>query len=73
MSQSPNLISVTAGERTGYDELTDAQTLALAQFVKRLTWADMRGCAENDDEAYEIRAAVGKLQNALALAGYAPR
>jgi hypothetical protein len=47
--------------------------LALAQFVKRLTWADMRGCAVDDAEAYEIRAAVGKLQNALALAGYAPR
>ncbi|WP_343177153.1 hypothetical protein [Pseudomonas sp. 4810-S13] len=73
MSKSPNLISVTAGEQTGYDELTDAQTLALAQFAKRLTWTDIRGCAVDDDEAYEMRAAVGKLQNALALAGYAPR
>lgn len=73
MSQAPNLISITAGEHTGYDELTDAQTLALAQFVKRLTWSDMRGCAVDDDEAYEIRDAVGKLQNALARAGYAPR
>ena len=73
MSKSPNLISVTAGEQTGYDELTDAQTLALAQLAKRLTWTDIRGCAVDDDEAYEMRAAVGKLQNALALAGYAPR
>ncbi|MFL6970066.1 hypothetical protein ACJ6X8_27940 [Pseudomonas alvandae] len=53
--------------------MSSAQTLALAQFVKRLTWSDMRGCAKDDDEAYEIRDAVGKLQNALALAGYAPR
>ncbi|WP_055137525.1 DUF7706 family protein [Pseudomonas corrugata] len=61
------------GTRPGYDELTDAQTLALAQFVKRLTWSDMRGRAVDDDEAYEIRDAVGKLQNALTRAGYAPR
>ncbi|MBW9240776.1 hypothetical protein I6U33_25940 [Pseudomonas carnis] len=73
MSKTSNLISVTAGEQTGYDELTDAQTEALAQFAKRLTWTDIRGCAVDDDEAYEMRAAVGKLQNALALAGYAPR
>lgn len=73
MSQSPNMISITAGERTGYNELTEAQTLALAQLVKRLTWTDIRGCAVDDDEAYEMRDAVGHLQKALDLAGYSPR
>ena len=33
-------------------ELTDRQAmaLALAQFVKRLTWSEMRACAIDDDE-----------------------
>ncbi|EJE9730193.1 TPA: DUF7706 family protein [Salmonella enterica subsp. enterica serovar Muenchen] len=31
-------------------ELTDSQTMAQAQFVKRLTWSEMRACAIDDDE-----------------------
>lgn len=54
-------------------ELDYLHAQALAQLVKRLGWSDIRGCAVDDDEAYLIRAAVGRLQEALANAGYAPR
>ncbi|NQD75320.1 hypothetical protein HP547_12720 [Pseudomonas sp. CrR7] len=54
-------------------ELSHGETLALAQFFKRLNWSEVRGCAVDDDEAYVIRAAVGKLQSALARGGCAPR
>ncbi|EJL3751531.1 hypothetical protein NMH67_004377 [Escherichia coli] len=42
-------------------DLDDKEALALAQFVKRLTWSDLRGCAVDDDEAYVIKDAVDKL------------
>ena len=54
-------------------ELTDAQALALAQFVKRVGWSEIRGNAVDDDEAYTMRDALGELAKALAEAGYAPR
>ena len=54
-------------------QLSDEETLALAQLLKRLTWSDMRGCAVDDAETYIIRDAVGKVQDALGRAGYAPR
>lgn len=54
-------------------ELTDAQALALAQFVKRLTFAEARACAIDEAEAYRITDAVGRLQRALGDVGYAPR
>lgn len=54
-------------------DLSDAHAMALAQFVKRVTWSDMRSCAVDDDEAYEIRAAVDQVAKALAEKGYAPR
>ncbi|CRM18943.1 DUF7706 family protein [Pseudomonas sp. 35 E 8] len=53
-------------------ELSHGETLALAQFFQRLNWSEVRGCAINDDEAFVIRAAVGKLQDALARGGHAP-
>lgn len=53
--------------------LSDAHALALAQFVKRVGWSEFRACAVDDDEAYEIRAAVDQLAKALAEKGYAPR
>ncbi len=61
------------GEVTIVFNLDDERALALAQFVKRLTWGDMRGCAVDDDEARDIRTAVAFLQDALRDAGYAPR
>ena len=54
-------------------ELTDAEALALAQFVKRAGWRDYRVNASSDDEAYLMKDAGGKIQSALADAGYAPR
>lgn len=54
-------------------QLSHEEAMALAQLVKRLTWSDMRGCAVDDAETYVIRDAVGKLQDALGRAGYAPR
>ena len=54
-------------------DVSPAQSMALAQFVKRVTWSEIRGCAVDDAEAYEIRDAISKLQEALAEAGYSPR
>jgi hypothetical protein len=54
-------------------ELPPLQAEALAQFVKRVGWHEFRQNAVDDDEAYEISAAVAALQKALADAGYAPR
>lgn len=54
-------------------ELIDDQALALAQFVKRVGWSEFRANALDDVEAQTIKAAVIRLQDALARAGYAPR
>lgn len=53
--------------------LSDAEALALAQFVKRLSWSSMRECAVDEAETYQIRDGIDLLQRALADAGYAPR
>ncbi|GCZ39466.1 TPA: hypothetical protein ACOEHN_003905 [Enterobacter kobei] len=53
--------------------LDENETMALAQFVKRLSWSDLRGCAVNDDEAWVMKSAIDKLQRALGEEGYAPR
>jgi len=54
-------------------DLPDEEAQALAQFVKRVTWSEMRACAVDEAECYQIRAAIDKLQRALADADYAPR
>jgi hypothetical protein len=54
-------------------ELPSAEALALAQFVKRVTWTEMRACTVDEAECYEIRAAIDKVQRALAAVDYAPR
>lgn len=54
-------------------ELSDSQAMALAQFVKRVGWSEMRGCAVDDEEAYEIRAALEQLRRSLVEAGLSPR
>ena len=61
-------ITIKSPEGTGDAELTEAQALALAQLVKRITWSEMRSNAVDD-----MRDAICKLQEALAGAGYAPR
>jgi len=53
-------------------ELPLDQFDALAQFVKRVGWKEMRACAVDDKEAYEIRAALSALANELAEAAYYP-
>lgn len=53
--------------------LEPAQALALAQFVKRVGWSEIRGNAVDDDEACTMRDALEFLACALAEAGYAPR
>jgi len=55
------------------ENMTEAQILALAQFVKRVGWNEIRANAVNDDEAYLIRDSISELQDALARIGYAPR
>jgi hypothetical protein len=65
-------MSTAADIRIALD-LPDEESQALAQFVKRVTWSAMRECAVDDVECYQIRAAINKLQSALADAGYAPR
>ena len=52
--------------------LEEAQAMALAQFVKRVGWTELRANAVNDAEAYDIRTTVDALQLALAEAGFAP-
>jgi hypothetical protein len=54
-------------------ELDGRHALALAQFVKRVGWAEMRVCAVDDDEARAIGEAIATLQKALADKGWAPR
>ena len=53
--------------------LTDAQALALAQFVKRVRWTEVRQNAVGDDEADLMMDAMNEVAKALAQAGYAPR
>ena len=54
-------------------ELPDGEALALAQLCKRISHADCRSNAVNDDEAYIMMDAIAKLQRALAESGYSPR
>lgn len=54
-------------------ELTDSQAMALAQFVKRLTWSEMRACAVDDDETWVMKDAIQALQKSLTDAGFSPR
>ena len=54
-------------------ELSEDEAWALAEFVKRVTWSEMRACAVDDDEAYMIRSAVLAVGEALASQGSAPR
>jgi hypothetical protein len=54
-------------------ELTDTEAMALAQFVKRVGWQEIRSCAVSNNEAYFIRDAIGKVQTNLKELGYAPR
>ncbi|CAM3144055.1 hypothetical protein [Janthinobacterium lividum] len=60
------LVSITA-------DLSPAQALALAQFLKRVGLDDYRSLAVDADEAWTMLDAGERLRAALAAAGYAPR
>lgn len=68
-------IGITDGETApeGYAEMSEAEALALAQLVKRITFSDVRSCAVDDHETRIMMAVIGKLQKALGSVGYAPR
>ena len=53
--------------------INDEQALALAQFVKRVRWTEVRQNAVGDDEADLMMDAMNEVAKALAEAGYAPR
>ncbi len=54
-------------------ELTEDQAEAMAEFLKRLGWAEWREKAVSDEQAYEFKDACGVVQTALAGAGFSPR
>lgn len=54
-------------------ELTTAEAMAFAQFLKRSTFSDYRAHAIDETETYRMIAACKKLREGLAEAGYAPR
>ena len=54
-------------------ELNEEQALALAQFVKRVGFAEMRCNAVDDQEAYLIRDAIDRVRIGLSDAGFTPR
>jgi hypothetical protein len=53
--------------------LTEQEAIDLAQFHKRANFADFRTNAADDDEAYRMIHAAGKLRKALAAQGIDPR
>lgn len=54
-------------------ELTPQEALALAQFVKRVRWTEVRQNAIGDEEADLMMDAMREVAKALAEAGYSPR
>jgi hypothetical protein len=54
-------------------DLTPAEALALAQFLKRVGIDDYTGLAVDRDEAWLMLDAGERVRTALAAAGYAPR
>lgn len=53
--------------------MDDERALALAQFLKRVGWSEMRQNAVDDFEAYMIRDGLDQVREALQEVGYAPR
>jgi hypothetical protein len=54
-------------------ELSEAEAMAYAQFLKRVGWRDYRTNASSESEAYLMKDAGNKIQGALIEQGYAPR
>lgn len=51
----------------------DEEAWQLAQYVKRVTFSDIRARATSDDEAYVMLAGIDAIRRALAEKGFAPR
>lgn len=79
MSETPStrdetILTITpprGGAESGF--LTESETSALAQFVKRVGWFEFASNAVDEDEAHLVKQAFDKLQDVLARAGYSPR
>lgn len=56
-----------------YVDLNEVQAMALAQFLKRVGFGEMRKNAVDDHEAYVIREVLAMIQKGLADVGFAPR
>jgi hypothetical protein len=54
-------------------ELESPQAIALAQFLKRVGWSEMRANAADENECYLIRDALHTVEKELNSNGYAPR
>jgi hypothetical protein len=54
-------------------EMNEALAIALAQFVKRVGFSEIRSNAVDDFEAYLIRDALVRVRIGLANAGFSPR
>ena len=54
-------------------ELDAGHAWALALFLKRVGWSDIRSNAQDEQEAYDMRDGIEAMARALAEAGYAPR
>lgn len=54
-------------------ELTEPQGQALAQFVKRVGWTDVRALAAGAVETHEMMSALEAVRRELSEHGYSPR
>lgn len=54
-------------------ELDAGHAWALALFLKRVGWSEIRGNAQDDTEAYDMRDAIEATARELANVGCAPR
>ena len=54
-------------------EMNEALAIAVAQFVKRVGFSEIRSNAVDDFEAYLIRDALDRVRIGLANAGFSPR
>ncbi|MFJ7793293.1 hypothetical protein [Pseudomonas sp. NPDC096950] len=72
-SRDRNALSLTTAAGTTEREfLTEAETMALAQFANRVGWFEFTSNALGDDEAHLMKQAFDKLQDVLARSGFAP-
>jgi hypothetical protein len=54
-------------------QIDDQLAQALAQFIKRVGWSEMRQNAVDDAEAYDMRDGLDVVRKALQEVGYDPR